>query len=254
MKRILLIALLAAAAASAQDFPSRAITLIVPNPPGGMNQIHAQPLGAIIEKLYKQPAPVINKPGATAAAGTAFVANSAPDGYNVLVTTPNIYLAIEKDKLFGIDSPYKLEQLAPIALLSADPLALSVQVENPVKSVKEFVAAAKAKNGELVFSSSGLYSITHIPMQMILDASGKQLFRDLLLHASGITQNQHQLLVTWGHIDERLDNVHDSINGFHRPQGDQDDGVIGYGERRDAAPGTELIEIHAPWHLQDAIR
>ncbi len=172
MKRILLIALLAAAAASAQDFPSRAITLIVPNPPGGMNQIHAQPLGAIIEKLYKQPAPVINKPGATAAAGTAFVANSAPDGYNVLVTTPNIYLAIEKDKLFGIDSPYKLEQLAPIALLSADPLALSVQVENPVKSVKEFVAAAKAKNGELVFSSSGLYSITHIPMQMILDASG----------------------------------------------------------------------------------
>lgn len=173
MKKILLAALLSAAAsAGAQDYPTKAINLIVPNPPGGMNQIHAQPLGAVIEKLYKQPAPVLNKPGATAAAGTAFVANAAPDGYNVLVTTPNIYLAVEKDKLFNIDSPYKLEQLAPIALLSADPLALSVQVENPVKTVKEFIAAAKAKNGELVFSSSGLYSITHIPMQMILDASG----------------------------------------------------------------------------------
>ena len=173
MKKFLLIVLFGAAtAASAQDYPSRAVNLIVPNPPGGMNQIHAQPLGAIIEKLYKQPAPVLNKPGATAAAGTAFVANAAPDGYNVLVTTPNIYLAVEKDKLFGIDSPYKLEQLAPIALLSADPLALSVQTETPVKTVKEFVAAAKAKNGELVFSSSGLYSITHIPMQMILDANG----------------------------------------------------------------------------------
>ena len=82
----------------AQDFPARAINLIVPNPPGGMNQIHAQPLGAVIEKLYKQPAPVLNKPGGTAAAGTAFVANQPPDGYNVLVTTPNIYLAVEKDK------------------------------------------------------------------------------------------------------------------------------------------------------------
>ena len=176
MKKILLASLIGVfavtATAGAQDYPSRAINLIVPNPPGGMNQIHAQPLGAIIEKLYKQPAPVLNKPGATAAAGTGFVANAAPDGYNVLVTTPNIYLAVEKDKLFGIDSPYKLEQLAPIALLSADPLALSVQTENPVKTVKELVAAAKAKNGELAFSSSGLYSITHIPIQMFLDAAG----------------------------------------------------------------------------------
>ncbi len=173
MKKFLLIALFGAAtAAVAQDYPARPINLIVPNPPGGMNQIHAQPLGTVIEKLYKQPAPVINKPGATAAAGTGFVANAAPDGYNVLVTTPNIYLAIEKDKLFGIDSPYKLEQLAPIALLSADPLALTVQAETPVKTVKEFVAAAKAKNGELAFASSGLYSITHVPVQMFLDAAG----------------------------------------------------------------------------------
>src|SRR3954465_7194847 len=83
----------------AQDFPSRAINLIVPNPPGGMNQIHAQPLGAVLEKLYKQPAPVLNKPGATAASGTAYVANQPADGYNILVTTPNVYLAVEKDKL-----------------------------------------------------------------------------------------------------------------------------------------------------------
>jgi tripartite-type tricarboxylate transporter receptor subunit TctC len=173
MRRFVFAALVGVAvSAVAQDYPSRAINLIVPNPPGGMNQIHAQPLGAIIEKLYKQPAPVLNKPGATAASGTAFVANQAPDGYNVLVTTPNIYLAIEKDKLFGIDSPYKLESLAPVALLSADPLALSVQTENPVKTVKELVAFAKAKNGELAFSSSGIYSITHIPIQMLIDAAG----------------------------------------------------------------------------------
>jgi hypothetical protein len=63
MKRILIAAVLSlTASVQAQDFPARAINLIVPNPPGGMNQIHAQPLGAVIEKPYKQPAPVINKP------------------------------------------------------------------------------------------------------------------------------------------------------------------------------------------------
>src|SRR5258705_14001757 len=124
MKCILIAAVLGltASGVQAQDFPARAINLIVPNPPGGMNQIHAQPLGAVIEKLYKQPAPVINKPGATAAAGTGYVANQPPDGYNVLVTTPNLYLALEKNKLFGIASPYTLEQISPIALYSADPL------------------------------------------------------------------------------------------------------------------------------------
>lgn len=163
---------LAAATAQAQDFPARALNLIVPNPPGGMNQIHAQPLGAVIEKLYKQPAPVLNKPGGTAAAGTAFVANQPPDGYNVLVTTPNIYLAVEKDKIQGIESPYKLEQLTPLALLSADPLTITVQTDKPIKSLSELIAQAKARNGEMAFSSSGPYSITHVPFAMFMDATG----------------------------------------------------------------------------------
>lgn len=177
MKRLLIAAVVgfASLGGHAQDYPSRAINLIVPNPPGGMNQIHAQPLGITIEKLFKQPAPVINKAGGTAAVGTAYVANQPPDGYSVLVTTPNIYLAVEKDKVYGIQSPYTLEQLAPIALLSADPLALTVQAENPVKTVKELIAASKARPGEMSFSSSGPYSITHVPLAMFLDAAGLKM-------------------------------------------------------------------------------
>ena len=72
----------------------------------------------------KQPAPVINKPGGTAAVGTAYVANQKPDGYNILVTTPNLYLVVEKNKAQNIESPYRLEQIQPIALTSADPLVL----------------------------------------------------------------------------------------------------------------------------------
>jgi tripartite-type tricarboxylate transporter receptor subunit TctC len=158
-----------------ENYPSRAITIIVPNPPGGMNQITAQPMSAVIEKLTKQPAPVVNKAGATAAVGTAYVAQQKPDGYNILVTTPNIYLVVEKNKAQHVESPYKLEQIQPLALTSADPLVLTVQVESPWKTVKEFIAEAKAKDGQLAFSSSGPFAITHVPFAQFLDAAGLRM-------------------------------------------------------------------------------
>ena len=162
---------LAVTGADAQDYPSKAITITVPNPPGGMNQIHAQPLSAVLERLTNQPAPVVNRPGGTAAVGTAYVANQPPDGHHILVTTPNLYLVIEKDKLYGIKTPFSLEQIALIALLSADPLVMVVHPLLPAKSVKELVAIAKAKPNELVFSTSGPYGITHTPQAMFMDAA-----------------------------------------------------------------------------------
>lgn len=181
MKRLLLAVTVAFTAvfAHAQDYPSRAITITVPNPPGGMNQIHAQPLSSIVEKLAGQPAPIVNRPGGTAAVGTAYVANQAPDGYNILVTTPNLYLVIEKDKLYGIKSPFALDQIAPLALLSADPLIMVVHPSLPVKNPKELAALAKSKPNEIVFSSSGPYGITHTPMAMFLDAAGDLKMRHL---------------------------------------------------------------------------
>lgn len=160
----------AAAGVYAQDYPARAINITVPNPPGGMNQIHAQPLSAVIERLTKQPAPVVNRAGGTAAVGTAYVANQ-PDGYNILVTTPNLYLVIEKDKLYGIKSPFSLDEIALLALLSADPLIQVVHPVLPVKNVKELVALARSKPNELVFSTSGPYGITHTPQALFMEAA-----------------------------------------------------------------------------------
>ncbi len=178
MKRMLSAVVLACSAISAlaqEAYPSRAIQIIVPNPPGGMNQITAQPLSAVIERLYKQPAPVVNKPGATAAVGTAYVATQKPDGYNILVTTPNIYLVVEKNKAQHVESPYKLEQIQPLALTSADPLILTVQTESPYKTLKDFIADAKAKDGQLAYSSSGPFGVTHVPFAMFLDAAGLRM-------------------------------------------------------------------------------
>ena len=174
MKRLLIAAACASVslAAQAQTFPSKAMTVVVPNPPGGMNQIHAQPLSAIIERLTKQPAPVVNRAGGTAAIGTAYVANQPADGHTLLVTTPNLYLVIEKDKLYGIKSPYTLAQIQPVALMSADPLVMVTHPSVPVKSAKEFATLLKKKTGIYTFSSSGPYGITHVPFEMFVDAVG----------------------------------------------------------------------------------
>jgi len=174
MKRLLIAAACASVslAAQAQTFPSKAMTVVVPNPPGGMNQIHAQPLSAIIERLTKQPAPVVNRSGGTAAIGTAFVANQPADGHTLLVTTPNLYLVIEKDKLYGIKSPYTLAQIQPVALMSADPLVMVTHPSVPVKNAKEFATLLRKKAGTYTYSSSGPYGITHVPFEMFVDAVG----------------------------------------------------------------------------------
>jgi tripartite-type tricarboxylate transporter receptor subunit TctC len=163
--------LLAAAGSHAQDYPARTITLTNPNPPGGMNQLMAQPLSAMLERITGQPAPIVNRPGGTAGVGTAYVANQPPDGYNILVTTANLHLLIEKDKIYGIKSPYTLDQIAPLALLTADPLIMVVHPSLPVHNVKQLVALAKSKPNEIVFSSSGPYGITHTPPAMFMDAA-----------------------------------------------------------------------------------
>jgi tripartite-type tricarboxylate transporter receptor subunit TctC len=173
MKRLLFVAALSfAATVHAQDYPTRTITITNPNPPGGMNQLHAQALSTVLEKIANQPAPIVNRPGGTAAVGTAYVANQPADGYNILLTTANMHLVIEKDKVYGIRSPYSLDQIACLALLSADPIIMVIHPSMPVKTVKQLVALAKSKPNEIVYSSSGPYSIIHTPIAMFLDAAG----------------------------------------------------------------------------------
>jgi tripartite-type tricarboxylate transporter receptor subunit TctC len=78
---------------------------------------------------------------------------------------------IEKDKIYGIKTPFSLEQIATLALLTADPLIMVIHPSLPVKNVKELVALAKAKPNEIVFSTSGPYGITHTPTAMFMDAA-----------------------------------------------------------------------------------
>ena len=176
MKTIQWIAALLCAAAAVpaigQDaFPSRAISMIVAFPPGGVADITARPTAAAMEKVLKQPVTVTNRPGAAGAVGNAAVANAKPDGYTVLMALSSISVIPAADELFNRKPAYSLDQFAPIALISADPTILVVHPSLPVKSLKELVALARARPGELSYSSSGIYGALHMPMELFLHAA-----------------------------------------------------------------------------------
>lgn len=176
--KFLFAALLAWACAPAmgQDaFPSHTISMIVPFPPGGVADTTARPTAATMEKFLKQPVAVVNRPGAGGAVGNAAVANAKPDGYTIGMVLSSISVIPAADELFKRKPAYALDQFAPIALISADPTILVVHPSLPVKSLKELVALAKARPGQLTYSSSGIYGALHMPMEMFLHAAGLKM-------------------------------------------------------------------------------
>ena len=105
----------------------------------------------------KQPVVIANRPGAGGAVGNSLVANAKPDGYTLLMALSSISVIPEADKLFDRKPAYTLDQVIPIALITADPTILVVHPSLPAKSVKELIALAKSKPGQMSYSTSGVY-------------------------------------------------------------------------------------------------
>src|SRR5215467_9845805 len=158
-----------------EKYPTRPITIVVPFPPGGVADLTARPIAAAMEKVLKNPVVVVNKTGAAGAVGMSFVANSKPDGYTLLMALSSISIIPEADKLFDRTPAYTMDQLIPIALISADPTIFVVNAESPWKNVKEFVEDAKKRPGQISYSSSGVYGTLHMAMEMFSHAAGIDL-------------------------------------------------------------------------------
>jgi len=166
------LALALASVAAAQDFPTRPINVVAPFPPGGQADLMARPTAAAMEKILKSPVVVVNKTGAAGAVGMAFVANSKPDGYTLLMALSSISIIPEADKLFDRKPAYTMDQLIPIALVSADPTILVCRSDRPWKSVKELVEDAKKRPEGISYSSSGIYGTLHMAMEMLIHSAG----------------------------------------------------------------------------------
>ena len=170
-----LLALVSVPVFSQEAYPSRPVTLIVPFPPGGVADITGRPTAVALEKILKQPVVIANRPGAGGAVGNSLVANAKPDGYTLLMALSSISVIPEADKLFDRKPAYTLDQLIPLALISADPTILVVHPSLPVKSLKELIALAKAKSGQMSYSTSGIYGALHMPMEMFLHAANLKM-------------------------------------------------------------------------------
>ena len=169
----LVCALLPAWPASATGaYPDKPIRLIVPQPPGGTSDILARVLASKLAENLRQQIIIDNRAGASGTIGTDLAAKSPPDGYTLVLvytthaTTPGIYGKLPYDPV---------ADFAPITLAAAAPLLLVVHPKIPVTSVKELIAYAKTRPGELNFCSAGNGSGSHLAGELFNTMTGVKL-------------------------------------------------------------------------------
>ena len=170
-----LVLAVASAAAPAQQYPSKPITMIVPFPPGGIADITGRPLALVMSRILGQGIVVENRAGAGGAVGMAYVAKQKPDGYTLMTALSSIVIIPESDKVSGRTPLYQMSEFTPIALLSADPTVLLVPNDSPWKTLGDLINDAKARPGKISYSSSGIYGTTHTAFEMLAQSAGVQL-------------------------------------------------------------------------------
>ena len=155
--------------ASAQSWPTKPIRMIVPYTPGGYTDLMARTVGQKLSEALGQPIVFENKPGANAIIGTDVVAKAPPDGYTIgAVIAAHAVNATLNPKL-----PYDtLKDFSYVSLMSVAPLIMIAHPSLPANNMKELIALAKAKPGELNFASSGVGAAAHLTMEMFKSRTG----------------------------------------------------------------------------------
>ena len=170
-RRFLYAGLLACLCAAAQaQYPSRPIRLVVPYPPGGPTDFVGRAVAAKLTELLGQQIVVDNRPGAATVIGSDLVARAAPDGYNLLFGTGGgTFLA----PLILPKVPYDPQKdFAPVAMLVMSPQVLVVHPSVGANSVKELIAVAKARPGQLNYSSVGTGTAPHLGGELFKSLAG----------------------------------------------------------------------------------
>ena len=168
--------LLGPQAARAQGaWPTRAITLIVPFPPGGLADIVARPVAEAMARDLGQPVVIENRGGAGGGVGMAAAAKARPDGYTLLLALSSYSVIPEADALFSRAPMYAFADLRPVARFTADPTVLAVRADAPWKTVQDFLADARKAPGSISYGSSGNYGTMHVPMEILAQAAGVRL-------------------------------------------------------------------------------
>lgn len=155
--------------ASAQSFPSKSITLIVPFPPGGSSDVHLRALAEATSKVIGQQIVVENRPGGVGTVGPATMAATAkPDGY----TLSQVSLAVFRQPFITRTAYDPLKDFTYIIGVSGYTYGLVVKADSPWKSLGEFLAFAKANPGKVTFGTTGVGTPQHIAMELLAAKNG----------------------------------------------------------------------------------
>ena len=163
---------LAAGAPAAQPFPGKIIRVVNPAQPGGNNDILFRLLSPKMGEILSQQLVVDYRPGASTIIGSEIVSRSAPDGYTTLINGAVFVI----NPSFITKLPFDpIKDFTPLGLIVDIPAALVTHPSLPVKSVKELIALAKARPGQIFFSSSGAGALAHLSGELLNSIAGTRL-------------------------------------------------------------------------------
>jgi len=156
-------------AASAQEYPNRAIRIVVPVAAGGSPDVLARIIGEKLRERWGQPVIVDNRVGAGQMIGSELVAKAAPDGYTIMFPTATFCGSAAMQTRLAFDP---VNDLTGVAMVGAGPMALVLHPSVPAKSVKELVALAKSKPGQINYASAGTGSNIHFAAEVLASSTG----------------------------------------------------------------------------------
>ncbi len=193
------LALLGSTAAPAQDYPTKPIKIIVPFGAGGPADVFSRQLGQYLSESLKQPVVVEDRPGAGSIIGSNEVAKSAPDGYTLLAmsNTHTVNESLLPNKPFQL-----MRDFVPVAGINSSDLIMVIHPGVPAKDLKEFIALAKSKPGQLNYASSGTGTPYHMAGELFKSLSGTNLVH-VPHKASGEMRNS----VIGGHVQMGFDAI-----------------------------------------------
>jgi len=189
-----------AATSFAQGYPDRPVQIIVPFPPGGNTDILTRVMADNLSVALKQPFTVTNKPGAAANIGAAYVANSEPDGYTLLMAPPGVH-AVNAYLYNAL--PFDMEKsFSPITMVAQFPNVLVVHPSLGVKTIEELIAKAKAEPGKIDFATSGVGSTSHLCMSLFMAMTGIEMNH---IPYKGTSQSLQDVIT--GRVSLMIDNL-----------------------------------------------
>jgi tripartite-type tricarboxylate transporter receptor subunit TctC len=175
MRAFVLLAGIAAwsAHALAQDFPGRAVEIVVPYPPGGLTDKYARLIANGLQTRWSQPVMVVNRPGANGLIGTNAVRNAIPDGHTLLFTASSSHVV--GPLVHEVPPFHPAKDFTPITMAVRYPMYMLVNPDLPVKSVADFIELERRNPGTFNCASAGVGSATHLVCELFNSATGTRL-------------------------------------------------------------------------------